>query len=51
MPYLIPLPNLSKLYSFDDVAKNSDLPGGFVIGAGAGSSDFVGVNCEVQLKG
>jgi len=38
-----------QLYSFDDVASNVDLPGGFVIGAGAGSSKFVGVNCEVNL--
>lgn len=38
-----------QFYSFDDVASNVDLPGGFVIGAGAGSSKFVGVNCEVNL--
>ena len=31
------------------MASNVDLPGGFVIGAGAGSSKFVGVNCEVNL--
>ena len=36
-----------QLYSFDDVVNSVDLPGGFVIGAGAGSSKFVGVNCEV----
>lgn len=30
------------------MANNVDLPGGFVIGAGAGSSKFVGVNCEVN---
>ncbi|XP_027045940.1 ester hydrolase C11orf54 homolog isoform X2 [Pocillopora damicornis] len=50
VPYLIPLPDLSKLYDFDDVAKSSDLPGGFVIGAGAGSSKFVGVNCEMMAN-
>ena len=31
------------------MAKNVELSGGFVIGAGAGSSKFVGVNCEVTL--
>lgn len=41
--------NNLQLYSFDDVASSVDLPGGFVIGAGAGSSKFVGVNCEVNL--
>lgn len=46
-PYLIPLPDLSKLYSFDDIANIVELPGGFIIGAGAGSSKFVGVNCEM----
>lgn len=50
VPYLIPLPDLSKLYNFEDVAKSSGLPGGFIIGAGAGSSKFVGVNCEMMAN-
>jgi len=49
-PYLIPLPDLSKLYSFDDIANSVELPGGFIIGAGAGSSKFVGVNCEMMTN-
>ena len=36
-----------QLYSFDNIAEKAQLPGGFVIGAGAASSEFVGVNAEV----
>ena len=39
----------SQLYSFDTVAEKSELPGGFTIGAGAGSSFFSHVNCEVIM--
>ncbi|XP_029191795.2 ester hydrolase C11orf54 homolog [Acropora muricata] len=49
-PYLIPLPDLSKFYSFSDIAESAELPGGFIIGAGAGSSKFVGVNCEMMAN-
>ena len=31
------------------MANSVELPEGFIIGAGAGSSKFVGVNCEVWI--
>lgn len=49
-PYLIPLPDLSKFYSFNCIAEIAELQGGFMIGAGAGSSKFVGVNCEMMAN-
>ena len=45
--YFMPMLYL-QLYSFDDIANIVELPGGFIVGAGAGSSKFVGVNCEVN---
>ncbi|XP_032236161.1 ester hydrolase C11orf54 homolog isoform X2 [Nematostella vectensis] len=45
--YLLPLPQLNKIYDMNDVAAKADLPGGYVIGAGAGSHTSVGVNCEM----
>ena len=41
--------SILQFYSFSDIAESAELPGGFIIGAGAGSSKFVGVNCEVNL--
>lgn len=41
--------SILQFYSFNDIAESAELPGGFIIGAGAGSSQFVGVNCEVNL--
>lgn len=32
------------------VAKECELPGALAIGAGAGSSRLIGVNCEVRLR-
>jgi hypothetical protein len=48
VPYLFPLPRKEKKYSLRDVARMVDLPNALVIGAGAGSSHFVGVNCELM---
>lgn len=47
MPYLVPLANRSKLYDLAEMAELAELPGAFVLGAGAGSSKVAGVNCEV----
>lgn len=46
----MPLPDLSKLYNFDEIAQIAEHPGGFMIGAGAGSTPFVGVNCEMMTN-
>ncbi|XP_065833200.1 ester hydrolase C11orf54-like [Oscarella lobularis] len=50
VPNLVPLVDLENIqyFDFDDVAKRCDLPGAFILGAGAGSSRFVGVNCELM---
>ncbi len=48
VPYLFPLPDCSKLYDMADIARLVGLPGAFLLGAGAGSSKVVGVNCEVR---
>ncbi|XP_064392081.1 ester hydrolase C11orf54 homolog [Halichondria panicea] len=47
VPYLFPLPDCSKLYDMADIARLVGLPGAFLLGAGAGSSKVVGVNCEM----
>ena len=47
VPYLIPVAQRSKLYNLAEMATLVDLPGAFVLGAGAGSSRVAGVNCEV----
>ena len=49
VPYLIPVADRKKLYDLAEVARLAELPGAFVIGAGAGSSRVAGVNCEVSL--
>jgi len=44
--YLAPLPRKEKKYNLDDVAHLAQLPGAFIIGAGAGPYHVVGVNSE-----
>ncbi len=51
VPYLVPLANKKKLYNLTEVARLAELPGAFMIGAGAGSSRVAGVNCEVGVHG
>jgi len=51
VPYLVPLANREKLYDLTEVAGLAELPGAFMIGAGAGSSRVAGVNCEVSFHG
>lgn len=48
VPNLIPLPDKSKQYNLAEVARLAELPGAFLLGAGAGSSRVAGVNCEVR---
>lgn len=49
VPYLIPLADRTKLYDLAEMAALADLPGAFLLGAGAGSSRVTGVNCEVCI--
>lgn len=49
VPYLIPLADRTKLYNLTEMATLADLPGAFLLGAGAGSSRVAGGNCEVRL--
>ena len=51
VPYLFPLVDKSKRYDLAQVASLVDLPGAFILGAGAGSARVVGVNCEVSAVG
>ncbi|XP_078588340.1 ester hydrolase C11orf54 homolog [Branchiostoma floridae x Branchiostoma japonicum] len=48
VPYLIPSPQLDKKFNLEQVAGQVDLPGAFVLGAGAGAAHVVGVNCEMM---
>ncbi len=50
VPYLVPLADRTKLYDLAEMAELAELPGAFVIGAGAGSSRVAGVNCEVSAN-
>ncbi|XP_010114003.1 PREDICTED: ester hydrolase C11orf54 homolog isoform X3 [Chlamydotis macqueenii] len=47
VPYLIPVVQKEKVYDLNTVAKDIELPGAFILGAGAASSKVVGVNAEV----
>nr|XP_015223292.1 PREDICTED: ester hydrolase C11orf54 homolog isoform X1 [Lepisosteus oculatus] len=47
VPYLIPVAQLDKVYDMDTVAKEVELPGAFILGAGATSSKSVGMNAEL----
>uniref|UniRef100_A0A0B7ARP3 DUF1907 domain-containing protein n=1 Tax=Arion vulgaris TaxID=1028688 RepID=A0A0B7ARP3_9EUPU len=45
--YLKPWPQKNRLYNFESIADLAELPGSFLIGAGAGPHLNVGVNCEL----
>ncbi|XP_005102350.1 ester hydrolase C11orf54 homolog [Aplysia californica] len=45
--YLKPFPQKEKKYSFADVSNLGELPGSFLIGAGAGPCHHTGTNCEL----
>lgn len=47
-PYLIPHVQRNKVYKFSQIAKLVELPGAFMIGAGAGPHQFIGVNSELM---
>ncbi|XP_025088860.1 ester hydrolase C11orf54 homolog [Pomacea canaliculata] len=46
-PYLLPLPQKDKLYNQAEIARQVELPGAFILGAGAGPWQVVGVNSEL----
>jgi len=48
VPYLRPVADRTKLYNLGKMAELVDLPGAFILGAGAGSSRVAGVNCEAS---
>ncbi|XP_070571698.1 ester hydrolase C11orf54 homolog [Ptychodera flava] len=47
VPYLMPLANKDKIYNFEKVSVQVDVPDAFIIGAGAGPHHIVGVNNEL----
>lgn len=48
VPYLIPVVHLEKIYNMNTVSKELELPGAFIIGAGAVSSKTAGMNAELM---
>lgn len=50
VPYLMPNVRRDKIYNMDNLAKLAELPGAFLIGAGAGPHHTVGVNCELMAN-
>ncbi|KAI4884442.1 hypothetical protein NFI96_032110 [Prochilodus magdalenae] len=48
VPYLIPMAHKDKVYNMNTVAKELELPGAFMLGAGAVSSKTVGMNAELM---
>ncbi|KAF2364454.1 protein of unknown function DUF1907 [Trinorchestia longiramus] len=50
VPYLLPFPDLSKNYTFDELAKAIDLPDCFLMGAGAGPHKVIGTNSELMFN-
>lgn len=48
VPYLVPLVQKDKEYNMNTVAKEVELPGAFILGAGAVPSRTVGMNAELM---
>ncbi|XP_070305500.1 ester hydrolase C11orf54 homolog isoform X1 [Salvelinus sp. IW2-2015] len=48
VPYLVPLVKVDKEYNMNTVSKELELPGAFILGAGAVSSKNVGMNAEMM---
>lgn len=48
VPYLVPTVHLDKIYNMNLVSKEVELPGAFILGAGAVSSTSVGMNAELM---
>ncbi|KAM4796490.1 ester hydrolase C11orf54 homolog [Rhinophrynus dorsalis] len=47
VPSLVPIPRLDKIYNINTVAKEMDLPGAYILGAGAVSYRSLGMNAEL----
>ncbi|XP_056412432.1 ester hydrolase C11orf54 homolog isoform X2 [Hyla sarda] len=47
VPYLVPTARPDKVYNINTVAKKIDLPGAYLLGAGACSHEKVGMNAEM----
>lgn len=47
VPYLVPVAQKEKKYNLDMVAEQVDLPGAFILGAGAGPHAAIGTNNEM----
>lgn len=47
VPYLVPVAQKEKKYNLDTVAEQVDLPGAFILGAGAGPHAAIGTNNEM----
>ncbi|XP_061558369.1 ester hydrolase C11orf54 homolog [Phycodurus eques] len=48
VPYLVPVVQKHKEYDMNAIAKELELPGAFILGAGAVSSRIVGMNAELM---
>ncbi|XP_072099124.1 ester hydrolase C11orf54 homolog isoform X2 [Mobula birostris] len=48
VPYLLPLPQMDKIYNLNTVAEQVELPGAFLLGASTVSFKAVGVNAELM---
>ncbi|CAJ1064360.1 ester hydrolase C11orf54 homolog [Xyrichtys novacula] len=48
VPYLIPLVKREKEYNMNTISKQLELPGAFMIGAGAVASKVIGMNAELM---
>ncbi|XP_030648286.1 ester hydrolase C11orf54 homolog [Chanos chanos] len=48
VPYLIPMVQAHKIYNMNTVSKELELPGAFILGAGAISSRTAGMNAELM---
>ncbi|CAH2222794.1 ester hydrolase C11orf54 homolog [Pelobates cultripes] len=47
VPYLVPTVRLDKIYNVNTVAKKINLPGAYMLGAGAASHRTLGINAEM----
>ena len=50
VPYLIPNPQLHKIYNFEVIAKSLPFQNVFILGAGAGPFHKLGYNCELMAN-
>ena len=50
VPYLIPTPDLRRVYNFDSISEIIGMKDAFFIGAGAGGCHILGVNSEMMAN-